>query len=204
MTGLIEAIDTWFADKYSDFTQKLFGFCELVHRTTKEITTPIPATITGTSDRKYVTLDDRYQIITWFRWTGQMISSDEIEGQNWSFGFQEAPVKKPVILWVIAIRVELGEEMIFDIASALPKGFAVLGYQVSFIDRSTIVVDPDHETIYKTELGDTVYEKHRFTWNIYTISFSADLVPNSACENTGCCDDSLTTEAGECLITENG
>lgn len=204
MIRLVEAIDTWFADKYSEYTQKLFGFCELMHRTVDKVTSPIPVTITGTSDRKYVTLDDRFQIITWFRWTGQMTTSDEIEGNNWSFGFQEAPVKRPVLRWVIAHRVELGEELVFDIAAGIPKGFPIPGYQVTFIDRSTISVDPDHETIYKTELGDTVYEKHRFTWNIYVITFSADMVPNSLCETTGCCDDSFITEAGACLITENG
>lgn len=204
MIGLISAIDSWFAERYSDHSQRLFGFCELARRTVDKVSQPVPITINGTSDRQYVTLDDRYQIITWFRWPGQMAVSDEIEGANWSFGFQEAPVKKPVLRWVIAYRVELGEELIFDIAANLPKGFSVPEYQVSFIDRSTIIVDPDHEAIYKTELGDTVYEKHRFTWNIYTITFSADLVVNSACENTGCCDDSFLTESGECLITENG
>jgi len=183
--------------------QKLFGFCELTNRTVKDTNQPIPVTINGTSDRRQVSLDDRYQLITWFRIPGTVTLSDEVEGNNWSFGFQEAPVQKASIRWIIAHKVELGETLIYDIANAIPKMFGVTGNQISFIDKSTIVIDHDHETIYRTELGDTVYEKHRFTWNLYTITFSADAVLCPGATD-GCCEDSLLTESGECLVTNNG
>lgn len=202
MTGIFPKIDAWMAAQYPDYDQKLWGFCELAHRTVDKKTNPVPMTINGTSDRKYVTLDDRFELITWFRIPGTVQLSNEVEGQDWAFGFQEAPVNKASIRWVIAHKVGLGEDLIIDIAQSLPKQFTVAGSQISFIDKSTIVIDYDHETIYNTELGDTVYEKHRFPWNLYTITFSADVVLCSGA--TGCCDDSYLTETGACLVVENG
>ena len=212
MIGFINALDEWFADyvadeypteNMADFL-KSFGYVELTNRTNQGKTQPIPVTINNTSDRAQVSLDDRYQVMGWIRLPGQMTLANDVEGNNYAFGFQSNPVQKVGIRWVIAWRVELGEEFIFDLIKALPYKFSITGYQIASVDRSSLSVDVDHEAIYRTELGDTVYEKHRFTWNICAIQVNLSFILNAACEvQEDCCEDSFTTEDSICIQTQD-
>lgn len=211
MIAFLEAFDDWFAeyidDKYPDETiatfLKSFGFVELAVRSNAQTSQPMPITINGTSDRSQVSLDDRFQIMTWFRLPGQVTFGNDIEGNDWAFGFKKSPVQKAGIRWIIAHRVELGEELIFDILDSVPGIFRLDGYEIASVDRTSLSLDADHETIYRTELGETVYEKHRFKWNIYAVTLNLNYILNSRCEiQPNCCDDSFLTEDGICFQTQ--
>jgi len=67
MTEIIESIDAWTANNFPDLNKKLWGFCEQSRRTVDGKDQPTIMTINGTSNRQNVTLDDRYNFITWFR-----------------------------------------------------------------------------------------------------------------------------------------
>jgi hypothetical protein len=200
MIAFIEELDNWFASyieaKYPDEVSflKSFGYVEITNRKTTTQNQPIPVTINGTSDREQVSLDDRFQVMSWFRLPGQMTLANDVEGNNWSFGFQSNPVQKVGLRWVIGHRVELGEEFIFDLIEALPYKLSVTGHTIASIDRSSLTLDADHESVYKTELGETVYESHRFTWNIYALSVNLSYIINPNCPvGSGCCDNSYVS-----------
>lgn len=175
MTEIIQAIDDFtesFLQGYTGVNSKLFGFCELMYRTVDNKSQPIPATINGTSDRRQVSLDDRYSFMTWIRIPGEV---DFSNNDQWDFGFKEARFQTVDFRWVIAHRVELGENLIYSLVNQLPEKLQVDGYKFVFVNPIG-TVDHDHETIYRTELGDTVYEKHRFKWNLYVINVSCEFI----------------------------
>lgn len=203
MIGIINALDAWTAAQYPDLTQKLWGYTELVHRTVEGSDQPIPVTINNTSDRSQIALDDRYQLITWFRLPGTIEIKNDIDGNDWAFGLQHGIVQRANLRWVIAHRVEIGDDWIFQLIKALPSGFTLVDYQMVFIDKNRAVLDADHETIYMTELGKTVYEKHRFTWNLYVLNVAIEYIPCPGANADVCCTDSLLTQSEACFLTEN-
>lgn len=175
MTNIIEAIDAWTANRYSSYSQKLWGFCELMHKTSSGKDQVMPITI---PERKQVSLDDRYQFITWIRWTENV--SYEVD-EDWSFGkIQQRKSKLPLRI-VLAHKVILGENIVFDFIENLPVQFKIDGFKFVFVGDSPSI-DPNHETIYTTELSDTVYEKHRYDWNIYVINLGVEYISCLATE----------------------
>jgi hypothetical protein len=169
MTEIIEAIDSWTANRYSSYTQKLWGFCELMHKSANGKEQVMPVTI---PERKQVSLDDKYQFITWIRWADILNYEQD---DDWSFGKIEQQRAKLPLRIVLAHKVSLGENIAFDFVQNLPNQFKITGFKFVFVgDRPSI--DPNHEAIYITELSDTVYEKHRFDWNIYIINLGIEYI----------------------------
>jgi hypothetical protein len=122
--------------------------------------------------RQQVSLDDRYNFITWMRWI-QPATYEASE--DWSFGKSEARVGTVPIRLVLAHITTLGEDLVFDFINAFPSKFEVSGYQFVFVDGRPSI-DPDHEVIYTAELSNTVYEKHRFNWNIYLLNINVQFL----------------------------
>jgi len=198
INAIAEHIENWTIDFISSspaLTVKNWGFVELSNRQSKgskgTSTQPIPMTINGTGDRLQVSLDDKFQFIEWIRWISpvQAVISEED-----SWGLKEGKRKTLPLRIVIAHKVELGEDLIVQIAENLPQIITLTGYDFIFLQGWTI--DPDHERIYNTELGATVYEQHRFNWNIYTIDLNVefkqcvDYVPST---------EFITDTEGDCL-----
>lgn len=179
MKEIVDAIDAWVNSEYPAVNKKLFGYSELMRKTATGSEQPMPVTIPG---REQVSLNDRYDLITWVRLPGQINSGDEIDGNNWSFGLQVAPVQTATLRFIVAHKTTLGEDFIIGFIDAIPSTLTISGYQFVSVDRPGISVDADHESIYTTELGNTVYEKHRFTWNIYAITLNIEYLPNENCE----------------------
>lgn len=202
MIPIIQSFDAWTESQYPALNKKLWGYTELVHRMESGSDQPIPVTINNTSDREQVALDDTYQLITWFRLPGQVLLQNELDGNDWSFGLQDSPVQRAGLRWVIAHRVEIGDDWIFTFLNNIPGGFKIADYQMVYNKRKQMVLDADHETIYLTELGRTCYEKHRFTWNLYVINLNVEYVPCIGANAGVCCTESLLTESGDCLIQE--
>jgi hypothetical protein len=178
MKAITEAIDAWTNSQYSGITRKLFGYSELMRKTSTGSEQPMPVTI---PTREQVSLNDRYDLITWIRLPGQINSGDEIDGNDWSFGLSVAPVQTATLRFIVAHKVLLGEDFIIGFINAIPSLLTVSGFQIVSVDRPGIAVDADHEAIYTTELGNTVYEKHRFTWNIYALTLNIEYLPNEDC-----------------------
>lgn len=171
MTEIVDAINDFIADRYSGYTLKQYGFCELMRKTAGEgqAEQVFPVTING---RVKVSLDDRYTLMTWIRWTNPVTYQ---ASEEWSFGKTEARVGNVTLRVVFANKTILGENMVFDFVNALPSKFTISGYSFAHIEGDPSI-DPDHETIYTTELGNTAYEKHRFTWNLYAVNITVQFL----------------------------
>lgn len=169
MKAITEAIDVWTTSEFA-YTMKLWGYCELMTRQGQVM----PVTIPG---RLQVSLDDRYDLITWIRRDGNLTLASDIEGEDWSFGIQQAPVQKQNLRIVLAHKVSIGEDFIIDFIKAFPRLFDVDGYSLVSVDRTGISVDTDHEDVYRIELAETNYEKHHFTWNVYAVTVPIEYIP---------------------------
>src|SRR5688500_3958302 len=169
MTSIIEAIDQYTTESYTYLKTKAFGFCELMTKTSDKASQVMPVTIPL---RKHVALDNKYDLITWIRW----VEPARFDfNENWSFGRTEAEEGSLTLRIVVAHKVTLGENLIFTFARGLPRNMDLPGYRYVFMNGRPNI-NPDHETIYRTELGETVYERHRFPWNIYTIDVTFNFI----------------------------
>ena len=169
MTSIIEAIDEYTTESYTYLKVKTFGFCELMTKTSEKSSQVMPVTIPA---RAHVSLDNKYDLITWIRWVDPVRFDFN---ENWSFGRTEAEEGSLTLRIVVAHKVKLGENLIFTFARGLPRKMDLSGYKYVFLNGRPNI-NPDHEGIYRTELGDTVYEKHRFTWNLYAIDLTYNFI----------------------------
>lgn len=182
MTELIyeiaDSIENWIDENIQspEIRVKNWGFAELAYRDskgkTKTSNQPIPMTINGTGERKQIALDDKKDFIYWVRWVSPA-TTRESEEDSWGLRVGKRDVL-PIRI-VIAHRVELGEDLVFRVLDGLPENLVLTGYDFVFLNRDWSI-DPDHETIYRTELGETEYEKHRFTWNVYAINLNVEFL----------------------------
>lgn len=209
MTEIIAKMDEWTAEHFqgtSPFEMKLWGHCELARRTSEGTNTvgdaPIVITINGTSDRELVTIDDRYDFISWWRTPNPVNLQNTIDNNDWAFGFDSGRVQKITFRWVLAWKVGHGEMIALNLASELPARLVIEGYQFVSIDKVNVTVDQDDQAIYLTELGNTVYEKWRSTWNMAVVNLVAEYILDPDCEGSQCCIDSYLTEGDDCLIQE--
>lgn len=192
MTEIIEAIDDWTNDRYTSYNKKLYGFCELAQRAAGEGIQPQPMTMPDANgERIAVALDDAFEFITFIRWTEPVTYQPS---EQWSFGKSEARVATIPLRIVLAHSVELGENVVFDFIDNFPSQFSINGYQFVFT-TPTPGADPNHETIYLTEFGQTVYERHRFPWNLYVININVEFMKCVEGSNA----DFITDGFGNCL-----
>jgi hypothetical protein len=169
MTEIIESIDTYTQNSFTYLKVKAFGFCELMTKTSEKSSQVMPVTI---PERKHVSLDNKYDLITWIHWAEPMrfdLSDD------WSFGRTESEEGTLPLRIVVAHKVKFGENLIYTFARGLPRKLNLTGFKYVFMNGRPSI-NPDHEGIYRAELGETVYEKHRFPWNIYTVDVTFNFI----------------------------
>lgn len=172
-TDKIDEITNNFLDDYYSSVvsskRKLWGFTELITKKDQ----PMPVIVNGTADRGTIpiSLDDKYEFISWVRLPGT-ISTVSSEEDNW--GLVEGRRQNAGLRWIIAHRVELGENLIKKLLQYLPAQLRdIPGYEFVFVNAA-INTNADHENVYATELGATVYEKHRLDWNIYAVELNIE------------------------------
>lgn len=169
MKEITEAIDAWTTAEFTS-TMKLWGYCELMTRQDQVM----PVTING---REQVTLDDNYDLITWIRRDGSKTLGNEIEGNDWGFGVKQGIVQTQSVRIVVAHKIAIGEDFMEDFVKEFPTTLDVDGYSIVSVNKNGITIDPDHEAVYRTELGATNYEKHRFLWNVYALIVQLEYIP---------------------------
>jgi hypothetical protein len=135
------------------------------------VESPQPVTV-GSAERTKVSIDDRYQIVTWIRQTAPVTYESN---EDWSFGKSEARYATVPLRMVFAHKSSLGENLVYDFVQNIPSKLTAPDYQFIFIGANQ-AIDTDHEAVYETELGKTVYEKHRFKWNVYAITLNVQFI----------------------------
>lgn len=198
---IAQFIQEWAEDKSSTLIVRNFGFCEIVNRESRgknsTSTQPIPITIPGDgSEAEQVSLNDRFNFVFWIRRNGRVASTESTDD---SWGLTQGKRQNLPLRIVIAHRNNLGEDLVYELNQDLPERIYINGFDLVFLD-ATGDVDDDHETIHNTELGRTNYEKHRFTWNIYTLNINVQFIPCTDFEPESInVDDILTDEFGNYL-----
>src|SRR5688572_1897603 len=177
MIDIAEKIDEWTATEYPAVDKKLWGLCELITKTTgtPSADQPMPVKIiNGQADRgtNQVSLDDKYSLITWIRLES---GPSPIANEDDQWGLKEGSRMNATLRWVIAHKVELGENFILELLRDLPDRFTIEGYEFVYISAD-IDTDSDHDQIYLTELGKNNYERHRFNWNLYAIELNVEFI----------------------------
>jgi hypothetical protein len=168
MKAITDEIDHWFSGQFGCI-KRTFGYSEMMLKGNQ----PIPVTI---PDREQVALNDDFEVMTWIRLMG-LSSGNEVDGNDWAFGLQEGLVQTATLRMVLAHKVDFDEGFIHSVLKHFPRTLTIDGYQIVAIKKPGLTVDVDHEVVYRTELGETAYEKHRFTWNLYAISFEVEFIP---------------------------
>jgi hypothetical protein len=174
MTEIIEAVDAWVLSRYGGQNLKQFGYCEIMRKSFEGGEEVFPV---GAVTRERVQILDKHNIVTWAHW---ITPANYEKSSEWSFGKTEAREATAQIRYLFAHKTTLGENLINDFVNAFPNKLTVSGYQFVFVDPA-ITVDPDHEQIHNSEFGNSNYEKHRFTWNIYAINITVQFL---LCEAT--------------------
>lgn len=184
MTQIFQAIDDYSEENFGYLKSKFWGFCELSYKSAKDskgtligasgsqpiVMTALVTEVNG--ERRQVSLDDKLEFITWIRWVEPLAA--EIN-QDWSFGREETEENTLTLRIVVAHKAILGETLILSFARGLPKRITASGFRYIFMTGRPRI-NPDHESIYQTELGNTAYEKHRFTWNLYTVDVAFNFI----------------------------
>lgn len=134
---------------------KYFGECEKFTKGNQGILLNLKS--------EQVTLDDRFNIISWFR---VLDDSPEI-GSDHGFGFNHGMQPSKRIKWLIAYKKNLGNS-IKDIIYKLSED--QINYRNFSIDLD-FKINPDHESVYNSEFKDDSYEKHRMTWRLFSVEF---------------------------------
>jgi hypothetical protein len=205
VNAITSHIKNWVIDDQNispDTLVKNWGFCELSVREYADVEgtvqgrqsrQPTVMTVNGTGDRDTVTLDDRYDFIEWVRIDRP---TDTVYDESDDWGLRRGKRQLLHLRIVIAHKVTLGEDLIFNLVNELPENIVVPGFEFVFLDEFGSI-DHDHETIYNTELGDTSYENHRFDWNLYVLNLTVQYIP--------CRDysppDFITDSLGNCLYS---
>lgn len=208
INAIAEHIENWTIDYLNsspDTNVKNWGFVELAFRESKSqksakrdnsagvTSQPIPMTINGTGQREQVSLDDRYDFIFWVRWVSPIQSVPD-DAESW--GLRIGKRFNMPLRVVIAHKVTKGEDLIMNLVNELPGQIYLTGFDSIYLNQQESI-DPDHETIYRTELGNTVYELHRFDWNLYVINLMVDFLP--CVEFTPPVFEFITDEFGNCI-----
>jgi hypothetical protein len=214
---IAQFIEEWATDNHSTIIVKNFGFAELVNRssrgTTKNrrnfdvvSTQPIPITIPGDgSEAEQISLNDEFNFIFWIRTNGKIRI---VESEDDSWGLDVGKRQNRTLRIVIAHRNNLGEDLVYELFQDLPERIYLDGFDLVYLGADG-EIDDDHETIHNTELGITNYEKHRFTWNIYTINLNIEFIPCTSFESQSIViddpiTDCITDELLEEITDENG
>jgi hypothetical protein len=75
---------------------------------------------------------------------------------------------------VIALKHSLGEEFIFEFINEIPDKISITGYKFVHLQPGTLIAD--HEAVYNQEYGQSSYDKHRISWNIFALEYDIDFM----------------------------
>ncbi len=120
--------------------------------------------------REVAQIHDQWGGIFYHRLLNPTLTTDE----EFSFGIKMSTRNTLRMRMVVAHKVELGEDLIFDILNAFPDRRDISGYKFVFLNQG--ILNTDHEGIYIEEYGNQSYNKHRTSWNIYAFEYDLEFI----------------------------
>lgn len=160
MKEIVDALDAYLTDilnnESPDKDFKFWGLSELVTKDKDRF----PVTI---NERKKVSIEDRYEVITHHR----ILSTDQTEDEEYSFGLTTAYRVRINLRTVLCHKITVGEDYRYDFAKLFPTSLTITGFQFTWLIPNGI--NEDHEQVYNEEWPNqeaVVYQRHRLPWNV--------------------------------------
>lgn len=171
MEEILSNIDAYLLETFKSSGLKAYGFCELVTKDGKP--NPVTCSLKKGEKREMAQIHDQWNGIFYHR---MLPSAPAEEDEEFSFGIKMARRQRIRMRMVIAHKVKLGEDLIFQIIEAFPDRREIDGYKFVFLNQGTL--NTDHQGIYIEEYGNdqTTYNKHRTTWNIYAFEYDLEFI----------------------------
>lgn len=169
MEKIFNNIDNGILETFSNKGLKAYGLCELVHKDGKP--NPVMVGRNKKGNREPAQIHDRQDGIFYHRFLSGSFTDDE----EFSFGDKMARRFIGRVRTVLAYKIQLGEQFIFDFVKAFPdKIDSLTEYKFVHLSQGTLIAD--HEAVYIQEYGDNSYEKHRTPWNIYALEYDIEFI----------------------------
>lgn len=167
MKLITSILDNWMETRFGDYRHKFHGLAQLVTIGDHPQATTIP-------DNKRIALEEPLDLITWIR-QSEDISTEVNPGMQ--FGRTPRVYQILPLRWVIAHKAYLGEDLILEINSSLPRMFKDVNFKFLAVD-DVRTIETDHEAIHNAELGQTsvTYQKHRIPWNFFAINLRIQFI----------------------------
>lgn len=161
MTDILTKLDDTLLGIFPNEGIKFFGLCDLVIKSDQVH----PVTIEG---KEQVAINDRWDAIVFHRLgSGTFNPSDEQ-----AFGRKTGKKLSQQVRTVVCVKAKKGEDWIFTFTEAIPETLTVVDYE--FINIEEINLITDQVSVHNTEFGETNYEKHIQTWNIYALEYAIE------------------------------
>lgn len=149
---------------------KAYGLCELVQKDDK----PNPVTVTPINNtRTPAQIHDRFNGIFYHR----LLYSNYVEDLDHSFGDQLRKKFTVRMRVVVAYKIKLGEEFMFEFVAEFPEKLStteLTDYKFVHLGQGNLIAD--HEAVFIQEYGNNSYEKHRTSWNIFALEYDIDFI----------------------------
>lgn len=172
MNEVVDHIDAQYLSLYPEY--KFWGLSEIVTKAKDRF--PVQC-VPVNGNREKVCLDDSYDCVVWHR----QISATRIENEEESFGLVLQKEFNVILRTIVAYKIELGEEFMFDFIDNFPNANTNSGsfdstFDITFqglsgylvLDAEPGDINLDHEAIARDEEIHTQYNQHRICWNIFT------------------------------------
>jgi hypothetical protein len=170
LENICNNIDTILLAAFPNESLKAYGLCELVFKDSK----PNPVSVTPVANTRVpAQIHDQWNGIFYHR----LLNSGYVEDLDHSFG--DVLRKRFTIRMrtVVAYKIVLGEEFIFEFVKAFPEKLStteLTDYKFVHLGQGNLIAD--HETVFIQEYGNNSYEKHRTPWNIFALEYDIEFI----------------------------
>jgi hypothetical protein len=164
MEVIIADINEIFNDSTVCNGVQIHGICELAIKTDQ----PHPVAIV---DKKQVAPNDRFDGTIYHRLLNDSIS----ESEEYSFGSTKQKIHSQVVRTVVLIKFNKGKAWIDDLIDLIPQTIdGLTDYEL--VNINTIAKNTDQDAIFRTEFGESGYEKHRLSYHIYALEYTVEYI----------------------------
>lgn len=164
MTEIIDYINARFNESSVCKGVQIFAICKLVTKTDQ----PHPISI---ADDKQVAPSDRHEGQIYHRLLNDVAADDPDN----SFGKVIQKRHAQQIRTVVMVKRLKGENWIDKLINLIPRNIEGLT-DYKLVDIGSVSKNTDQDTIFKTEFGDSSYEKHRMTHLIYALEYNIEYI----------------------------
>jgi hypothetical protein len=168
---ICDNIDTILMAAFKTKGLKAYGLCELVQKDSK----PNPVTVTPINNtRTPAQIHDSFNGIFYHRLLG---NNGYVEDLDHSFGDVLRKRFTVRMRTVVAYKIKLGEEFMFEFVKAFPEKLStaeLTDYKFVHLGQGNLIAD--HEAVFIQEYGNNSYEKHRTSWNIFALEYDIDFI----------------------------